>query len=77
MPVKKEDSVVCSKCGNVYKIVFKEEESVAILKSLGFITNIEEYQEIYNHDWRKHKSRIYVEKCKWNNKLFLWRNKSK
>ena len=38
---------------------FKEEELIKILnKILGLITNIEEYQKIYNHDWRKHKSRI-------------------
>ena len=30
--------------------IFKEEESIEILKILGLITNIEEYQKIYNHD---------------------------
>ena len=29
--------------------IFKEEESIEILKILGLITNIEEYQKIYNH----------------------------
>ena len=38
--------------------IFKEEESIEILKILGLITNIEEYQKIYNHDSRKHKSKI-------------------
>ena len=31
------------------KKIFKEEESIKILKVLGFINNIEEYQKIYNH----------------------------
>ena len=39
-----------------YENIFKEEESVEILKILGLITNIEEYQKIYNHVSRKHKS---------------------
>ena len=39
------------------KKIFKE-ESMEILKILGLITNIEEYQKIYNHVWRKHKLRI-------------------
>ena len=38
---------------------FKEEELIKILnKILSLITNVEEYQKIYNHNWRKHKSRI-------------------
>ena len=51
-------SIVCTKCGNEYKKIFKEKESVKILQILGLITNIEEYQKIYNRDWRKHKSGI-------------------
>ena len=31
------------------KNIFKEEESIEILKILGLINNIEEYQKIYNH----------------------------
>ena len=31
------------------KKIFKKEESVEILKILGLINNIEEYQKIYNH----------------------------
>ena len=38
--------------------VFKEEESIEILKILSLITSIEEYQKIYNHLWRKHNSRV-------------------
>ena len=38
------------------KKVFKEEESIEILKIIGLINNIEE--EIYNHASRKHISRI-------------------
>ena len=29
--------------------MFNEEESITILKILGLIANIEEYQKIYNH----------------------------
>ena len=35
-----------------------KEESIEILKILGLINNIEEYQKIYNHDWRKHETKI-------------------
>ena len=31
------------------KKIFKEEDSFEILKIFGLITNIEEYQKIYNH----------------------------
>ena len=40
------------------KKIFKEEESIEILKVLAFINNIEEYQKIYNHTWTKSESRI-------------------
>ena len=39
-------SVVCSKCKNEDEKVFKEEGSIAILKILSLINNIEEYQKI-------------------------------
>ena len=39
---------------NIEKI-FKEEDSNQILKPLGLITNIEEYQKLYNHVWGNHK----------------------
>ena len=42
---------------NIMKI-FKEEESIEILKILGLINNIEEHQKIYNHAWRKQKPKI-------------------
>ena len=42
-------SIVYSKCSHEYKQIFKEEESIEILKILGLINNIEEYQRIYNH----------------------------
>ena len=35
--------------GHEYQKIFKEEELVKILKLLGLITNIEEYQKIYTH----------------------------
>ena len=41
-------SIVYSKCGHEYEKIFKEEESIKILKILGLIGNIEEYQKIYN-----------------------------
>ena len=48
-------SFVHSKCDKEYKKIFREEESIQILEILGLITYIEEYQIIYNHDWRKHR----------------------
>ena len=50
-------SIVYSKCGHKYEKIFKKEESIEILKVLGLINHIEEYQKIYNHVWRKHKPR--------------------
>ena len=48
--------IICSKCENEYEKIFKEEESMEILKILGLI-------KIYiitlkKHGWRKHKPRI-------------------
>ena len=37
-------SIICSKCKSE-----KEEESTEILKIFGLISNIKEYQKIYNH----------------------------
>ena len=37
-------SIICSKCGNEDEKIFKEEESIVILKILGLIINIEKYQ---------------------------------
>ena len=42
-------SIICSKCKNEDEKIFKEEESIEILKILGLINNIEEYQKVYNH----------------------------
>ena len=39
-------SVICSKCKNKNEKIFKEEESMAILKILGLINNVENYQNI-------------------------------
>ena len=39
-------SFICSKCKNVEEKIFKEEESIEILKILGLINNIEECQKI-------------------------------
>ena len=36
----------CDKCGSEHEKLLKEKESIEILKILGFITNIEEYQKI-------------------------------
>ena len=51
-------SIVYRKSGQEYQKLFKEEESTEILKILGLINNIEEYQKIYSHACKKHKSRI-------------------
>ena len=51
-------SIVCSNCGSECKGILKKEESSEILKIVGLITNIEEYQKIYYRDERKDKSRI-------------------
>ena len=42
-------SIICSKCKSEKEKLFEEEESIEILKILGFISNIKEYQKIYNH----------------------------
>ena len=36
------------------KKIFKGEKLIKISKILGLFTNIEEYQKIYNHAWRKY-----------------------
>ena len=61
-------SIICSNCRNEHKKI--KEESIVILKMFGLITNTEEYQSIYNHNWIKHKSRTYFEQYRWNKKLF-------
>ena len=40
-------SIICSKCKNEDEKIFKEEESIEILKILGLINNIEEYQKTW------------------------------
>ena len=50
--------IVYSNCGHEYKKLFEEEESIEILKILCLISNIEEYQKLYDHVWKKHNSRI-------------------
>ena len=42
-------SIVYSNYGHEYEKLFKEEESIEILKILGLNNDIEEYQKIYNH----------------------------
>ena len=61
----------------IMKKIFKEEESIEILKILYLIANKEEYQKIYNHLWRKYEPRIYTEKYRKKQKFFNWRNKPK
>ena len=46
-------SIVYGKCGQEHKETFKEQKSIEILKIISLITNIEEFQKIYNHDRRK------------------------
>ena len=51
--------VICSKCKNEDKKIFKEEEAIEILKFLDLMNNIEEYHhKIYNHAWRKNEPKI-------------------
>ena len=47
-------SIVYSKCDYEYKKVFKEEESIELLKIYGLINN----KKTYNHARIKHESRI-------------------
>ena len=51
-------SIICSKCKNKYGKLFKEEESIEILRILVLIKNI---KPLWKYDWRKHKPRIYTE----------------
>ena len=39
-------SIICSKCKNKDEKIFKEEESIEILKILGLVNSIEKYQNI-------------------------------
>ena len=52
---------VYSKCGNEHENIFKKEVSIKISKII-LISNIEEYQRVYNHALKKYKSRISTEK---------------
>ena len=47
-------SIVYSKCDHEYKKIFKEEESIELLKIYGLINN----KKTYNHARIKHESRI-------------------
>ena len=42
-------SSIYNKCGREYEQISKEEESIKIFKSVALITDIEEFQKIYNH----------------------------
>ena len=42
-------SIAYNRCGHEYEKIFKDKESIGILKILGLINNIEEYHKIYNH----------------------------
>ena len=39
-------SIICSKCINEDEKIFKEENSIEIIKILGLINNIDKYQKI-------------------------------
>ena len=45
----KKLSIGYSRCSHEYEKLFKEEESIEILKILALINNIVEYRKIYNH----------------------------
>ena len=68
--------IVYSSCGHEYTNIQRRRINWNI-DILGLINKIEEYEKTYSHVGRKHKSRIYIEKYRWNQKLFNWRNKSK
>ena len=40
------------------KRYLKKEQLIEILKIHGLTNNIEDYQKMYSHIWRKHKPRI-------------------
>ena len=42
-------SIVYRKCGHEYEKIFKEEESIDILKIFDLINTTEYYQKIHNH----------------------------
>ena len=46
-------SIICSKCGSKDENIFKDVESIEILKVLDLIVNIEAYQNKDN--WRKNR----------------------
>ena len=41
--------IICIKCKNKNEKILKKEESIEILKILGLINIIEEYQKMHNH----------------------------
>ena len=49
-------SIISSKCKNKDENISKGEESTEILKILGLMSNIKEYQKIHNYVRRKHES---------------------
>ena len=51
-------SIVYSKCDCEYETIFKEKEAIELLKILGSVNDIEKYQKICNHAWRKHYPRM-------------------
>ena len=73
-------SIICDKYCAKHKRIFNEEESIEILKILGLINNVEEYQNIYSCVKKTLKKKIEklkdwkIEKKYMNKKLFLWRS---
>ena len=55
-------SIFYIKCNHEYENSFKEEESIRILKILGLINKIDEYQKIYDHAWIKYNPRMKTDK---------------
>ena len=61
--------IICSRCSNEDKKIFKKRESIEILKNLVLIIDIEEYKNRY--DWKKKNGvRTYVKRSRRKNKLF-------
>ena len=45
--------IVYSNCSHEHEKIFKEEESTETLTIIVLINDIEQYQKVYNHVWKK------------------------
>ena len=72
------------KCDDEYEQISKEEDSIEILKALGLITDMEEYQKGCDHVWRIRElglkninqiSNYLIEEINWNELMSKKHNK--